>query len=108
LAVRLPTAVVEAPDLEEGDQIEIRIAGKRKFDNDQSPSVDPWEPAELVEDGLFRTSARSGVEGQLELDHHFDGFTVIHRTVAVGDTVNVRDAIEDEARLDSTLQHVGH
>jgi antitoxin MazE len=32
LAVRLPSAVVEALDLEEGDQIEIRIAGKRKFE----------------------------------------------------------------------------
>jgi len=32
LAVRLPTAVVEALDLKEGDQIEIRIAGKREFE----------------------------------------------------------------------------
>ena len=31
LAVRLPAAVVEALDLKEGDQIEIRIAGDRKF-----------------------------------------------------------------------------
>lgn len=31
LAVRLPSAVVEALDLKEGDQIEIRIAGKREF-----------------------------------------------------------------------------
>ena len=32
LAVRLPTAVVEALDLKEGDQIEITIAGEREFE----------------------------------------------------------------------------
>ena len=32
LAVRLPSAVVEALDLKEGDQIEIRIAGDRVFE----------------------------------------------------------------------------
>lgn len=32
LAVRLPSAVVEALDLKEGDQIEIRIAGEREFE----------------------------------------------------------------------------
>jgi len=32
LAVRLPATVVEALDLKEGDQIEIRIAGKREFE----------------------------------------------------------------------------
>lgn len=32
LAVRLPSAVVEALDLKEGDQIEIRIAGDREFE----------------------------------------------------------------------------
>jgi antitoxin MazE len=32
LAVRLPAAVVEALDLKEGDQIEIRIAGSRTFE----------------------------------------------------------------------------
>jgi antitoxin MazE len=31
LAVRLPAAVVEALDLEEGDEIEIRIVGDRAF-----------------------------------------------------------------------------
>lgn len=38
LAVRLPAAVVEALDLNEGDQIEIRIAGDRVFElrRDQS------------------------------------------------------------------------
>ena len=40
LAVRLPAAVVEALDLKEGDQIEIRIAGDRVFElrRDQSKS----------------------------------------------------------------------
>ena len=32
LAVRLPTAVVEALKLKEGDEIEIRIADERTFD----------------------------------------------------------------------------
>ena len=32
LAVRLPAAVVEALDLKEGDQIEIRVAGDREFE----------------------------------------------------------------------------
>ena len=32
LAVRLPTAVVDALDLKEGDQIEIRIARERVFE----------------------------------------------------------------------------
>jgi antitoxin MazE len=32
LAVRLPTAVVEALDLKEGDQIEITVAGERDFE----------------------------------------------------------------------------
>ncbi len=31
LAVRLPSAVVEALDLKEGDQIEITIEGRREF-----------------------------------------------------------------------------
>jgi antitoxin MazE len=38
LAIRLPTAVVDALDLKEGDTIEIRIAGGRVFEvsRDQS------------------------------------------------------------------------
>lgn len=32
LAVRLPAAVVEALELKEGDQIEIRVAGDRMFE----------------------------------------------------------------------------
>ena len=35
LAVRLPAAVVEALELKEGDDIEIRIAGKREFEVDR-------------------------------------------------------------------------
>jgi len=38
LAIRLPAAVVEALELKEGDDIEIRVAGKRAFEvsRDQS------------------------------------------------------------------------
>ena len=32
LAVRLPAAVVDALELKDGDQIEIRIAGAREFE----------------------------------------------------------------------------
>ncbi len=32
LAVRLPAAVVEALELKEGDDIEIQVAGSRKFE----------------------------------------------------------------------------
>jgi antitoxin MazE len=32
LAVRLPAAVVDALNLKEGDQIEIRVAGRREFE----------------------------------------------------------------------------
>jgi antitoxin MazE len=34
LVVRLPTAVVKALDLKEGDEIEIKVAGDRAFDID--------------------------------------------------------------------------
>lgn len=32
LAIRLPAQVVEALDLKEGDEIDIRVAGERAFD----------------------------------------------------------------------------
>jgi antitoxin MazE len=38
LAVRLPSAVVEALDLKEGDQVEIKIADKRKFEMRRDPA----------------------------------------------------------------------
>jgi len=37
LAVRLPTRVVEALNLKEGDQIEIRIASTREFEVRRDP-----------------------------------------------------------------------
>ena len=38
LAVRLPAAVVEALNLKDGDDIEIRIAGGRNFEVKRDPS----------------------------------------------------------------------
>ena len=38
LAVRLPSAVVEALDLKEGDEIDIRVVGERAFDVDRDKS----------------------------------------------------------------------
>jgi antitoxin MazE len=37
LAVRLPSGIVEALSLKEGDRIEIRIAGKRIFEVRRDP-----------------------------------------------------------------------
>ena len=38
LAVRLPSAVVEALELKEGDEIDIRVAGDRAFDIERDRS----------------------------------------------------------------------
>jgi antitoxin MazE len=40
LAVRLPSSVVEALDLKEGDQIEIRVVGEREFELARDRSVE--------------------------------------------------------------------
>jgi antitoxin MazE len=39
LAVRLPTVVVEALDLKEGDDIEIAVAGARHFEIKKAPGA---------------------------------------------------------------------
>ncbi len=39
LAVRLPSAVVEVLDLKEGDDIEIDVAGARRFEIKKSPGA---------------------------------------------------------------------
>ena len=39
LAVRLPAAVVEAMTLSEGDEVEILIAGTRRFEIRKQPGV---------------------------------------------------------------------
>jgi antitoxin MazE len=39
LAVRLPSAVVEALDLKAGDHIEIHVRGERSFAVEKSPSA---------------------------------------------------------------------
>jgi antitoxin MazE len=38
LAIRLPAAVVEALELKEGDQIEVRVAGAREFEIERDRS----------------------------------------------------------------------
>ena len=38
LAIRLPASVVEALELKEGDEIDIRVAGERAFDVDRDRS----------------------------------------------------------------------
>jgi antitoxin MazE len=46
LAVRLPAAVVKALKLKEGDQIEIRVAGKRKLEVARDP-IRQWALEEM-------------------------------------------------------------
>lgn len=38
LAIRLPAAIVEALQLKEGDEIDVRIAGERAFDIERERS----------------------------------------------------------------------
>ncbi|MEI2769424.1 MAG: AbrB/MazE/SpoVT family DNA-binding domain-containing protein [Candidatus Competibacter sp.] len=45
LAVRLPTAVVEALSLREGDDIEIEVAGARAFEIPLAPADHPYTAA---------------------------------------------------------------
>jgi antitoxin MazE len=42
LAIRLPSAVVEALELKEGDDIEIRVAGTGTFEVERKPSREEW------------------------------------------------------------------
>ncbi len=60
LAVRLPTSVVVALELHEGDDIEIQVAGKRRFQIGKKPD----QQALLKRLRKFR--------GQLPADFHFD------------------------------------
>ena len=40
LAVRVPAAVVEALELKEGDEVEVRLAGDRSFEIDRARGRD--------------------------------------------------------------------
>ena len=42
LAIRLPSVVVEALELKEGDDIEIRVAGTGTFEVERKPSREEW------------------------------------------------------------------
>ena len=42
LAVRIPAAVAEALELEEGDEIEVRVAGARQFEVYRKPGREEW------------------------------------------------------------------
>jgi antitoxin MazE len=42
LAIRLPSAVVEALELKEGDDIEIRVARTGTFEVERKPSREEW------------------------------------------------------------------
>jgi len=60
LAVRIPAAVVDALALKEGDDIEIRVAGKRDFALEKQPSLQE----RLIKLRRFR--------GRMPKDFHFD------------------------------------
>ena len=42
LAIRLPSAVVEALELKEGDDIEVRVVGSRTVDVEKKPAPEEW------------------------------------------------------------------
>jgi antitoxin MazE len=42
LAIRLPASVVEALDLKEGDDIQVRIARTGTFEVERTPSREEW------------------------------------------------------------------
>ena len=62
LAVRLPSAVVEALNLKEGDQIEVTIAGARQFEirRDRSREAAIERLRALSSSASSRFQARSG------------------------------------------------
>jgi len=60
LAVRLPASVVDAPELKEGDEIEIHVADKREFSVSRKP---------VREELLKRLRA---FRGRLPADFKFD------------------------------------
>ena len=60
LAVRIPAAVVDALALKEGDDIEIRVAGKRDFALEKQPSLQE----RLIKLRRFR--------GRMPKDFHFN------------------------------------
>ena len=47
LAIRLPASVVEALELKEGDDIEVRVAGTGTFEVERTPSREEWFPCRL-------------------------------------------------------------
>lgn len=60
LAVRLPAAVVDALKLKEGDEIEIHVAGARRFEVQRRP-----QPRELL-------ARLRKFRGRLPADFRFD------------------------------------
>lgn len=60
LAIRLPAAVVEALQLREGDNIEVRVADGRTFDISRKPDAQ-----ELL-------ARLRRLRGRLPADFHFD------------------------------------
>ena len=62
--------------------------------------------SDLLTETLYAVPER--LHWRSELDHHLDGFTVIHRTIAIRDIVDIRSAIEHEARLYSALEVIWH
>jgi len=61
LAIRVPAAVVEALQLKEGDEVEVRLAGERTFEIDRDRGRERalarirsshWEWSEDMQDGM--------------------------------------------------------
>ena len=55
--------------------------------------------------GVLRGSYSYGAV--LESNHDLERLALVHRSVSVGHAVEVRDPIEDPARLNPAFEHVG-
>ena len=60
LAIRIPSSIVNALELKEGEEIELHLAGERSFEIEKKPSV-----SALLE-------RLQQLRGRLPADFHFD------------------------------------
>ncbi len=71
LAIRIPSSIVNALELKEGEEIELHLAGERSFEIEKKPSV-----SALLE-------RLQQLRGRLPADFHFDRLQVNERTDAL-------------------------
>lgn len=71
LAIRIPSSIVNALELKEGEEIELHLAGERSFEIEKKPSV-----SALLE-------RLQQLRGRLPADFHFDRLQANERTDAL-------------------------